>query len=95
MPTDLKTLKVTLADWTEVDAARCAVTELLGLIDFETSPYQTRSKWVFWTSNPFGNMAYDLLEKLVSLGVLERRENEEKSDEIEYRWNASFRGGWE
>ncbi len=91
MPKDLKTLKATLADWTDVDTAMVAVTELLGLIDFETSPYQTKSKWVFWTNNPFGDMAYDLLEKLVNLGILERRDESDN----EYRWNPSFRGGWE
>ena len=95
MPKNLTTLKARLTDWTESDTAMCAVTELLGLIDFETSPFQTKSKWVFWSNNPFGTMAYELLEKLVRLGVLERRYNEDEADEIEYRWNASFRGGWE
>jgi hypothetical protein len=91
MPKELKTLKVTLSDWTEIDAAACAVTEVLGLIDFERSPYQTKSKHVFWGGSPIGALAFELLEKLVSLGVLERRE----PDEVEYRWNPSFRGSWE
>jgi len=69
----------------------CAVTELLGLIDFEVSPFQTKSKHVFWTAHPVGEMAHDLLEKLVSLGILERRDDEE----LEYRWSPTFRGSWE
>jgi hypothetical protein len=93
MPTELKTLKATLSEWTEIDLAMCAVTELLGLIDFEASPFQTRSKHVFWTAHPVGTMAYDLLEKLVGLGILERRQDE--TSDTEYRWNPSFRGSWE
>ena len=92
MASTLKTLKATLSDWTEINGALCAVTELLGLIDFDVSPFQTKAKHVFWSANPVGEMAYELLEKLVQLGILERRDG---PGDIEYRWNPSFRGSWE
>jgi hypothetical protein len=91
MPLEPNSLKVRLRDWTEIESAMTAVIELLGIIDFEKFPYSTKSKHVFWTVNPVGSLATDLLDRLVTIGILERR----YEDEIEYRWNEAFRGSWE
>ncbi|HZF54818.1 MAG TPA: hypothetical protein VE093_39485 [Polyangiaceae bacterium] len=91
MVTCAGTLKETLREWTDVDVAQYSVAAVLGLIDPAISPFATRAKHVFWTDNPVGNVLYELLQTLVSLGVLERRED----PDIQYRWNAAYRGTWE
>jgi hypothetical protein len=38
-----------------------------------------------------GNTLFAMLDQLVKQGVLEKRDE----PDIQYRWNAAFRGGWE
>jgi hypothetical protein len=87
----VETLRGALQDWTDVDLAEYYTAVALGLIDPERSPFQTQAKHVFWTDNPVGNALHQLLETLVSLSVLERRDE----PDLQYRWNAQYRGSWE
>ncbi len=84
----LQTLRETLSDWSDVDAAGCALGVCIGLIP--TNEGWGRHKHVFWSSHPIGNMLYKMLDDLVAQGVLEKRE-----PDFQYRWNQDFRGSWE
>jgi hypothetical protein len=85
------TLRAALADWVDIDVACYSLVVALGLIDPETSPLPTKAKHVFWTDHPVGNFLSDILERLTSLGVVERRDE----PDIQFRWNAAYRGSWE
>ncbi len=57
----------------------------------EPGLFQTRAKHVFWSTNPVGNMLYAMLDQMVAVGILEKRDE----PDFQYRWNPSFRGSWE
>jgi hypothetical protein len=86
-----ETLKTALEEWTDCDWAGYCTAVALGLIDPERSPFQTKAKHLFWTDNAVGNTLHQFLEALVSLGVLERRDE----PSLQFRWNREFRGTWE
>jgi hypothetical protein len=76
-----------LKDWKEIDGALYDLGVVLGL--WQDTPeggfwLRQAPKWVFWTNNPIGNALYETLQRLVAIGVLEVRQN----DELEYRWNS-------
>jgi len=78
-----------LKDWKEIDGALFDLGVALGL--WNDTPkggnwQQQAPKWVFWSNNPLGNALYETLERLVAIGVLEMRQ--EQDSEIEYRWNG-------
>jgi len=50
-----------------------------------------RTKPVFWTNNVVGNLLYRMLDDMVSLGILDRREEPDR----QYRWHPAFKGSWE
>src|SRR5262249_36707237 len=87
----IETLEAALEDWTDWDTAGYYLAVALGLIDPERSPFPTKAKHVFWSDNAVGNALRQFLEKLASLGVLERRDE----PDIQYRWNQEYRGTWE
>jgi hypothetical protein len=68
-------LRDELRDWTDVDIA--------GVLP--------PAKHVFWSNHPVGTMLYEVLGKLVAVGVLEQR----YEPDIRYRWNPAFVGSWE
>ena len=82
------TLKVLLKDWVDWDGAAFCLGSALGLIP--DAHGHGAPKYVFWSAHPTGEMLYGMLDELVKQGVLEKREE----PDIQYRWNASFRG-WE
>ena len=91
MTASIETLKVALHDWTDWDVAGYSTAVALGLIDSATTPFPTRAKHVFWSDHPTGTALQDILEKLVMLGVLQRRDE----PDIQYRWNSDYHGTWE
>jgi hypothetical protein len=86
-----KVLREALVDWTDADGAAYSLAECMGLMPPWTSSGWLRTKHVFWSNNPVGNMLDTLLDQLVAAGVLEKRDD----PDYQYRWNAAFRGSWE
>jgi hypothetical protein len=54
-------------------------------------PIFGRAKHVFWSDHPIGNALYRMLDELVGVGVLEKRDE----PDTQYRWNPTFQGSWE
>ena len=88
----MQTLKVALKEWSDSHYAQMEIAKCLGLMDANTN-YQTSAKHVFWSNNPIGTMLHEWLQRLVQLGILERRDSEDFDGE--YRWNPDFKGSWE
>ena len=81
----METLRVALADWTDVDASAYMLAQCLGIMP--TQQPWIEVKWVFWSENPLGTMLYRTLERLSDLGVLEKREE----PDLQYRWCSTYR----
>ena len=82
-----QTLKLSLAEWTDVDVAAYYVAVALGVAP---DPGREWDSWggrkgLFWSANPLGDGLYRVLETLVETGVLEKDE-----EELKYRWNKKF-----
>jgi hypothetical protein len=86
----LTTLKEELSNWTDADFAAYALAECLGLMAPDVE-FSTRAKHVFWAANPIGTVLSAMLNSLVDVGVLEKRDE----PSYQYRWNSKFRGSWE
>jgi len=86
---NVNTLRESLSDWRDWDGAAYALAECIGLVP----PWNGwgRTKHVFWSDHPIGNLLYATLEQLVAVGVLESRDEPDN----QYRWNPAFRGSWE
>ena len=87
---DNLTLKEHRADWVEWDGAAFHLARALGLIGSDVR-FHLEAKHVFWSANPIGDMLQDMLKQLVTVGVLEYRDEPAS----EYRWNPHFKGTWE
>jgi hypothetical protein len=81
-------LKEDLKDWQDIDAAGFILACDIGLM--KKGDFQVKAKHVFWSNNAIGNVLYDILDKLVEIGVLEN-----DTEELRYRWNPLFKGDWE
>lgn len=80
-----------LHDWVDWDGAAYWLAVSLGLMRDEPGLFQGRAKHVFWSNNPVGDMLYAMLDQMVDMGILEKRDE----PDFQYRWNPSFRGIWE
>jgi hypothetical protein len=80
-----------LRDWLDWDSTAYRLAITLGLMKHEPGLFQGPAKHVFWSNNPVGNMLYGMLDQMVAVGILEKRDE----PDIQYRWNPSFRGSWE
>lgn len=78
-------LALALADWTDIDIAAHALARVLGLMPAEST--LSDAKWVYWSNNPLGNELIVLLDRLVSLGFLEKR----AEPDLQYRIHREFR----
>ena len=67
-----RSLRETLADWTDWDGAGYALGVCLGLMP--PAPGFGRAKHVFWSSHPVGEALYRALDILVGVGILEKRD---------------------
>jgi hypothetical protein len=81
----METLRVALADWTDFDVSAHVLAQCLGITSSQQEMKEARS--VYWSDNPLGNMLYSTLERLVELGVLEKR----GEPDLQYRWCSTYR----
>ena len=79
------TLRTSLAEWTGIEEAAHALAQCLGVVPSELEMQEI--KWVYWSSNPLGNMLYRVLDHLVELGALQKREE----PDLQYRWCSAYR----
>lgn len=61
---------------------------MLGL--FPDAPFMSSVKYVFWSSNPLGDALDDVLQRLVDVGVLEFRDDDDEGRQ--YRWKLEDEG---
>jgi hypothetical protein len=80
-----------LREWLDWDSAAYWLAIALGLMKDEPGRFQGPAKHVFWSNNPVGNMLYAMLDQMVAVGMLEKRDE----PDFQYRWNPTFRGSWE
>jgi hypothetical protein len=81
----METLRVALADWIDFDASAHALAQCLGIMPLQQKMIE--EKWVYWSENPLGTMLYDMLERLVELGALDKR----AEPDLQYRWCPTYR----
>jgi hypothetical protein len=81
----MATLRTALTDWTDIDGAAHVLAQCLGVVP--SGLQMQEIKWVYWSSNPLGNMLYRTLDRLAELGVLEKREE----PDLQYRWCSAYR----
>jgi hypothetical protein len=74
-----------LNEWCDCDVAQYHLAVVLGVIAPDAN-FETGVKCIFWTDNPIGNYLFHTLNGLVSIGVLERREE----PDCQYRWKPDF-----
>jgi hypothetical protein len=85
-----QTLRRSLAEWTDGDAAVYYVAVALGVAPDPGDEWGKwgGKKWVFWCANPLGDSLSYTLSKLVECGVILENEEGDK-----YKWNPEF--NWE
>ena len=86
-----ESLSERLRDWVDWDGAAYWLAVSLDVMKDEPGLFQGRAKHVFWSNNPVGKMLYAMLDQMVAVGILEKRDE----PDFQYRWNRSFRGTWE
>jgi len=89
------TLATCLADWTDADVAAHALARCLGVLPDMSSVRD--AKWVHWSSNPLGSELIALLDRLATLGFLERRDEPDLQYRVvpQFRDNLQIQGIWE
>jgi hypothetical protein len=85
-----RTLRRSLAEWTDADIASYYVAVALGIAPAPGKEWDFwgGKKWMFWTANPLGEGLYRILDMLTESGVLEKDQ-----EEMRFRWNPKF--NWE
>lgn len=86
----MSTLREELADWTDIEAAGAILARVLGVMDAQVN-FQTDAKHVFHAVHPVGDALYRMLDELVAVGILEKRDE----PDFQYRWNPTFNASWE
>jgi len=85
----MKTFKEETRDWTDWDVAAYRLGIAIGLMPDQQSFGAT--KHVFWSIHPVGDMLYGMLNQMVLLGILEKRDK----PDLQCRWSTGYRGSWE
>jgi hypothetical protein len=85
------TLREELKDWTDIDWACFRLAVCLGLMQDDPAVFRGKGKHVFWSNNELGNSLYDLVFKLIDLGVIMR----DMDGDDRVRWNPDYKGSWE
>jgi catechol 2,3-dioxygenase-like lactoylglutathione lyase family enzyme len=75
------TLRTFLTDWTDIDVAAHELARCLGVLPDRSR--MSDAKWVYWSNGALGDELVVLLDRLVALGVLEKR------DEPDYQYRVS------
>ncbi|HET9955561.1 MAG TPA: VOC family protein [Polyangiaceae bacterium] len=79
------TLTTSLTDWTDIDIAAHEVARGLGILPGHSTVADGKA-W-FWSDNPLGNELFALLDRLTTLGFLEKR----NEPDLQYRVAPQFR----
>jgi lactoylglutathione lyase len=79
------TLAGALSDWTDIDVAAHALARSLDIMP--STSVMADAKWVYWSDNPLGRELIVLLNRLVELRLLEKRDE----PDLQYRITADFR----
>lgn len=79
-----------MTEWTDIDMACASLATAIGILKYPSSkpgqdPWDGH-KWIFWTNNPLGNGLYEILHRLVDLGVLDYRDD----PDTQLRWSPTF-----
>ena len=74
-----------LTDWTDWDVAAFCLAHSLGILQ-EYDNFIT-AKPIFWVSNPLGEGLNEILMHLVSIGILQHREEPDQ----QFRWNLEYK----
>jgi hypothetical protein len=85
------TIQEMFKDWVDYDVAMYYLACLLGMMKYDadwTSADWEEAKGVFNTKNEMSDMFYELLERMVKGGILEKDDEELQG----YRWNKNFTG---
>ena len=84
MERNVITLSAELVDWKGIDEAAHLLAMCMGLVPDGTHIFDY--KWVYWNNNPLGTMLVNILDQLVRIGVLEKRDE----PDIQYRWSSNY-----
>jgi catechol 2,3-dioxygenase-like lactoylglutathione lyase family enzyme len=79
------TLTASLTDWTDIDVAAHQLARCLGVLPERSA--MNDAKWVYWSNNPLGLELVGLLDRLTTIGVLEKRDE----PDYQYRVAPQFR----
>ena len=79
------TLAAFLANWTDIDVAAHELARCLGALPEGSA--MADAKWVYWSNNPLGIELVALLDRLTTLGLLEKR----AEPDHQYRVAPQFR----
>ncbi len=76
-----------LKDWEDQDVSAYYLACCLGLTEYNPSFEEFRkTKHIFWTGNPTGDLLYKMLQTMSEINILEF------DDELgKYRWNQSLK----
>lgn len=86
----MKSIQELFNDWIEPDVAEYYLACLLGVMEYDDKWINySEAKGIFMTKNKFGDMLYEMLEKMAKTGLLEKDE-----DDYQYRWNKSLNEYW-
>jgi hypothetical protein len=86
-PIPVAPIRETLREGEDWDVAEYKLGICLGMFPAEDGRFEyfRRNKHLWWLTHPIGSALHDILNRLVSIGVLEFND-----DEQQYRWNAGF-----
>ena len=76
----MPSLRDRIPDWTDIDFAAHALAQALGVMAPDAEMADT--KWVYWSKNPLGDALVQMLDSLVEIGLLEKRDE----PDFQYRW---------
>ncbi len=91
----MKTIQEFFSDWVEPDDAMYFLACHLGIMEYHEQntaaffEYYPKVKSVFAVKTGIGTILFEILEKMVEGGLLE------KNEDWEFRWNKSFKPYWE
>jgi len=85
---NVPSIELLFKDWVDFDIAEYYLACLLGIVKYDESNHEfVRTKGVYNTKNPVGDMLYSMLEQLSDIGILIRGDDG-------YRWNDESSFYW-
>ncbi|MEM9950744.1 MAG: hypothetical protein AAF846_04035 [Chloroflexota bacterium] len=66
----VQTLKKQLSDWTDIDVTQHYLAMQIGFAETDSETH----KAIYWSDNVLGNLIAKILDELVELGYLEKRD---------------------